>query len=217
MDDQVIADANNLLRTLADQAKTSPEWVKVMADTLSVERGETTLATVTKTIEKFQIDHEPIGAIAMGTGVLRDAAGLPGERGSLALNLLKTAGRVVQGGPGRGKCLVVVSEEPLEHAPEVIVEAPPNAEMDPLDLLDLLHSSMVRQRAIDAQMIEEMKQNQADPEELAKLKRWAEELLADKSTLTRQLDEANQQLRNKEEVITKLERQLAEKTISSWS
>jgi hypothetical protein len=219
VDDQTVADANKLLSLLAAQAKESPDWKAVLNSCLPAERVEQTIRTVEQRKDQFQFDHDPIGGIPTGTGVVREAAGLVGERGQIVIQLLKVTGRLVQGGPGRGKCLVVIDDSPLDPAtfPQTIATRPAR-DLDLLALLELVRQGVINEReqmesAVEAALEEARK---GDGERVDKLAKELQDLATERARLTREVTELQGQLGTKEETIQSLERKLAERMVSSW-
>lgn len=219
VDDQIVADANKLLALLAAQAQEMPDWKAVLATCLSEERAEQTIRTVMQRVEQFQFDHDPVGGIPTGTGVVREAAGLTGEKGQIVVQLLKTTGRMVQGGPGRGKCLVVIDATPLDAGvfPETIASRPAR-DLDLLALIELVRQSIISEReATENAVAQALDENKADEEaRFSKLSAELVEMATEKARLTRELDGVTGLLKLQEAMIQKLEKQLAERMVTSW-
>lgn len=219
VDDQTVADANKLLALLAAQAKENDNWEAVVRNCLPEERASQTIRTVEQRKEQFQFNHDPIGGIPTGTGVVREAAGLGGERGQIVIQLLKTTGRLVQGGPGRGKCLVVIDDEPLDAVtfPQTIATRPAR-DLDLLALLELVRQGVITERERTEVAVSEAldEARKDDDEKLTKLINEVQQLAADKARLAREVNELQTQVGGKEEAIQALERKLAERMVTSW-
>lgn len=215
---EVVSDANTILNTLCERALGKGAWKEeVMGSGLAPERADATIERVLNKKEEFKLG-DPVGVVRMSTTAIKEAVQLTAERSAAALQLLKDTGRVVQGGQGRGKCFVVLSNEglvPEALPPEVANNLVADIELTALELVDQLRVRLIQDEDENTTQVDEAEMQRVQAEH-DKVKQWAETLLAENSTLTRQLDEARVKVGSQEEIIQKLERQLAEKTVSTW-
>lgn len=156
---EAFAQANRLLTFLVGEA--NPNYQAVMREVLSPDEFELNVKVLTAKLDEFAIEA-PVGAYAGGTGQAKGAVDLAGEDGQRAIRLLKVSGRLLQCGRGRGKCLVLLSAEPIdrktfalpekdkknkpprpETLPAAVATPPANMTLPP-DLADALQALMTR-------------------------------------------------------------------------
>lgn len=109
---ELVQQANQMLTFLTEKSKKNVK--KVMQDSLTEKEYELNLRNMEAKLAEFEIE-EPFGAVEGGTGVAKEEAGLEGEEGQRAIQLLKEHGRLQQCGRGRGKCLIILRSDPLEQ------------------------------------------------------------------------------------------------------
>lgn len=191
MTQDIVTASNELLKFLVSEA--DPSWREVMEKTLDDALMETNLTKMESTLATLDRE-EPVGAIAAGTGVIKDRAGFEGEEGQTAVQMLKDHGRVQQCGRGRGKCLLILSDQPLDadaatpmkkEKKEAKVETPKVAAAD-ADFDELL----VKAKAMHDQMINDIDTVRAERDELHERVTTLEDEL-------RKRDEAIEELKEK--------------------
>src|SRR5882757_422706 len=111
VDDKLVSTANQILKFLSDRYDITKYWGDVVAKTLPQDMAMRTIGLVKAHQKTFHFTGD-VGAIPHGTGIIRQNLDLEAAQVQAALQLLKLTGRVIQGGVGRGRCMVVVSDEP---------------------------------------------------------------------------------------------------------
>jgi hypothetical protein len=112
--DEIIELANKVLARLAYEAAHWPDWHQVCDESLNPEWAAATKNVVTDKFKAFAWPNV-LGGIKKGLAVIREDYGFGGfEHLQVAISLLKQTGRLVQGGTGRGRCLIVLTDEPLD-------------------------------------------------------------------------------------------------------
>lgn len=107
--------ANEILAWFVAHAEA--DWRAVLARGLDTDKEvETNAARVHRALKGMN-RSEPLGAVLGGSNtLLKDHMGLDGEVGLEAMAALKEAGRIQQAGRGRGRAIIVLSDEPLDTA-----------------------------------------------------------------------------------------------------
>lgn len=208
--------ANQMLSFLVAQSKKN--WKKVMQETLS----ETEMELNVSKMEALLAEHDleaPVGAVPGGTGIAKEEAGLEGEEGQLAIQLLKGAGRLQQCGRGRGKCLIVLSDEPLEAGTQTeekkvatkkatkkqaVAEAPTETEE-----VEEVEIDMVEANNIPALL-------RAARDEYRRVKRDRDEAARTVRDLERQCADLNEVIAEREATIRHLEEQVEQQAVATW-
>lgn len=106
-----IENANRVLEFLVEHADKNIE--SVMAENLEKSEFDLNKENMAKNLETANRE-EAFGAIAQGTGVVKDEVGLDGEPGQRAVKLLKERFRIQQCGRGRGRVLIILDPTPVE-------------------------------------------------------------------------------------------------------
>jgi len=132
----------------------------------------------------------------------------------MAAQVLKTVGRMVQCGRGRGKCLLVLSDAPINmsiiKAQRVAAAQEVVGELEVLDLLKAASDKLKADKKKQAEEIRQIKQDVA-----AKATAKAEAGKVKELTAELKLSQAQVALLSKR--VESLEQELAERILSSWS
>lgn len=164
VDNQTIIDANVLLAVLVEKIEKAPEDGDINKHVLEVLSRVLDGAEVDRNVKRAydllaRKGAEEFGGVVVGgTGVVKDVAGIPGERGQRAIRLLKASGRLLQCGKGRGKCLVVITPQPLEAQAE---EQPEQAEPEGISVPQMLRDIRDEFRRLEKENNGLQKQNLA--------------------------------------------------------
>lgn len=217
-----ITQANQLLTFLVSKADT--DYAKVMSNTLNDKEMEINSKSIEEKLAEFELT-KPYGAVVGGTGIAKEQAGLPGEEGQRAIRLLKTGGRLLQCGRGRGKCLVILDKSPLDikkmPAAAAPVERKPRArKATKTEVVATLAAS----RADGAQEKGVSDLSDLPVEDILKLardkhremRRELEELRAESKKQARTIEELETTLDSRDVTIAALEKQLSETKVASW-
>jgi hypothetical protein len=230
--DEMVEAANNILNFLVPWAKKEPDWKTIIHATMDDDKIEATIRTVEQRLQSFHLE-EAVGGIAHGTATIKDHLGIGGELGQHALWLLKVTGRLVQGGTGRGRCMIVLSNEGLvaENFARTRAAAAiqPAGELDAFTLLRMLESRLTEDaqeqdimleakiREAQAEALAEVQEEMVKAQETtATLKRKLEELEAERLRDKRSLAELQHACDLKDAAIKQLEKSLAERTVATW-
>ncbi len=202
---EVIQDANKLLAFLV--GRMNKHYLDVMQEGLSDSEYDHNYRTLKKNLQTAGLEAAA-GAVAAGTGIAKDEAGLSGEAGQKAIQALKKSGRLQQCGRGRGKCLVVLTatllpteeENGQEQAePVQAVAAKVEEEEKDVAVADNIPSLLRNVRDQYRDLERQLRESRRNETHMSKL---IEELRA-------QLDESNAK-------ITELENMAQLKAVATW-
>jgi len=213
---ETIDNANKILSFLI--SRSHDDWRQVMEDKLEGKEFETNHTNVAKKLKKFHLD-EPVGAVAAGTGVIKQEVGIEGEAGQKAINALKEAGRLLQCGRGRGKCLIVLSSnaildlpklaEPTEVPEEVKDQAPQEETPEPVGQVEASSDDMIEANNVSAL-------TRAIRDNYRNMSKRVNELTRRCKTLEKQNAAYEQQIDEHVATIANLESQLEQQKVGSW-
>jgi len=211
MSNTAVDAVHSVLSLLLSEMKT--DWESVMGETLTEPETRIAMAAVAERQQTFHTGL-PMGAVPMSTEALRARSEISQADMQLGVQVLKTVGRMVQCGRGRGKCLLVLSDAPINLA---MIKAQRMAAaqevMGELEALDLLKAAIDRIKADKKRQAEEIKVIKADAATKAAAK--AEAGKVKELTAELKLKDAQVALLNKR--VDNLEQELAERILSSWS
>lgn len=108
LNDDVLDRARNFVRYMASNGNGSIDEV------LNQHLNEEELEAVRQAYEKILKGESPIAALDGSTTAVASQAGLSGEEAQQVIALLKFNGNLLQVGPGRGKCLLLLSDRDLD-------------------------------------------------------------------------------------------------------
>jgi len=199
-DPQTVQDANKVLAFLV--GRMNKHYLDVMQEELTDSEYQHSYKGLRKLLQDAGI-NEAAGAVAAGTGIAKEEAGLSGEAGQRAIQALKKSGRLQQCGRGRGKCLVILRADPLpeeengegeEHAKAAPTEEEKEV-VDANNIPSLLRLVRDNYRDIERQLRESHRNEQ----HMSKL-----------------IEELQQQIQEKDEQINQLENAAQMKAVATW-
>lgn len=186
MTTEIVENANTVLRYLNNHVSDNVNSIleDVLDDARQVESNIERMATKLQHLGR----REAVGAIAGGTGALTDNAGLEADAGQDAIRLLKEEDFIQQCGRGRGRAIILLTNEfldtteieeteqtaPAEEAieePDLDDEAEMPAEVGPHTLLPrLLREASDEYRAVQHELRRQHRMIRERDEEIARLR-----------------------------------------------
>lgn len=204
MDQQVAHNANTLLAFLV--GRMNKHYLDVMQEELTDSEYKNSYKTLQKLLNDNNLP-EAAGAVAAGTGIAKEEAGLSGEAGQQAIQALKQSGRLQQCGRGRGKCLVVLRTEPLPT--EEGGEGEEQAKPQPVET-----NAEEEQEVVDANNIPALLRCVRD--NYRDLERQLRESRRNEAHMSKLIDKLQQEINEKDEQISQLENAAQLKAVATW-